>query len=84
MRIARSAHATRSLMVDAEGEGCWLAVPLGDEAGEDFLRAEAVAEEVGFGGYYGVGLALVGGEVADEGEDVGDVVGRGGSDFEHE
>ena len=47
------------------------------------MRAEAVAEEIGFGGYYGVGLALVGGEVVDEGEDLGDVVGYGGTDFEH-
>ncbi len=70
--------------VEGEGGGLGYSVfgPLGDEAGEDFLRAEAVAEEVGFGGYDGVGLALVGGEVADEGEDLGDVVGCGGADME--
>ncbi len=48
---------------DVEGQagGLWNFVfdPLGDEAGEDFLRAEAVAKEVGFGGLDGVGLALV-------------------------
>lgn len=68
---------------EVEGEGGGLVVPLGDEAGEDFLRAETVAEEVGFGGDDGVRLALVGGEVADEGEDLGDVGGGGGADIEH-
>ena len=68
---------------EVEGEGGGMAVPFGDETGEDFLRAEAVAEEVGFGGYYGVGLALVGSEVADEGEDLGYVRRHGGTDFEH-
>ncbi len=44
------------------------------------VGAEAVAEEVGFGGEDGVGFALVGGEVADEWEDLGDVGGGGWAD----
>ena len=79
--------APRGVEGKVEGEGGGLDYtgfgPLGDEAGEDFLRAEAVAEEVGFGGYDLVGLALVGGQVADESEDLGYVVGDGGADFEH-
>ena len=71
--------------VEGEGGGFGYSVfgPLGDEALKDRARAEAVAEEVGFGGYYGVGLALVGSEVADEGEDLGYVRRHGGTDFEH-
>ena len=57
----------------------WRLRQLGDEAVEAFCGAEAVAEEVGFGGVDGVGFALVGGEVADEGEDLGDVGWRGGA-----
>ena len=67
--------APRGVEGEVEGEGGGLGHsvfgPFGDEAGEDFLRAEAVAEEVGFGGYDLVGLALVGGQVADESEDLG-------------
>ncbi len=58
---------------EAGGDGCAGIGQLGDEAVEAFGGAEAVAEEVGFGGVDGVGFALVGGEVADEGEDLGDV-----------
>jgi hypothetical protein len=52
---------------------------LGDDAVEAFGFAEAVAEEIGFGGVDGVGFAFVGGEVADEGEDLRDVGGSGGA-----
>jgi hypothetical protein len=63
-------------------------VPLGDEGveaarGLRFVCGEAVAEEVGFGGENGVGFALVGGEVADEGEDVGDILRCGGAEGKH-
>ena len=50
---------------------------MGHDAMEAAWLAEAVAEEIGFGGVDGVWLALVGGEVADEGEDLRDVSGRG-------
>jgi hypothetical protein len=46
------------------------------------VRAEAVAEQVGFGGDDGVGFALVEGEFADEAEDGGDVGGRGRADVD--
>ncbi len=46
------------------------------------VSAEAVAEEVGFGGEDGVGFALVGGEVADELQDLRDVGGGGGAEVE--
>ena len=46
-------------------------------------EGEAVAQEVGFGGDDGVGLALVGGELVDEAEHGGDVGGRGRADVEH-
>ncbi len=46
-------------------------------------EGEAVAEEVGFGGDDGVGLALVGGELVNEAEHGGDVGGCGGADVEH-
>ncbi len=68
---------------EVESEAGGLAAKLCDEAGEAWLWAEAVAEEVGFGGYDGVGFALVEGQLADEAEDVGDVGGRGGTDRQH-
>jgi len=52
---------------EACGDRCGGLVQLGDEAVEAFGFAEAVAEEIGLGGVDGVGFALVGGEVADEG-----------------
>jgi hypothetical protein len=57
-------------------------VELGDEAVEAFGFAESVAEEIGLGGVDGVGLALVLGEVADEGEDLGDVGWSSGAEIE--
>jgi hypothetical protein len=69
---------------DVESEACGFGDivfgPLGDEAGEDLRWAEAVAEEVGFGGDYGFGLALVEGEIVDESEDLRDVGWRGFAD----
>ena len=58
------------------------AVKVGDHATEAWDRAEAVAEEVGFGGEHGVRFALVEGEFADEAEDGRNVVGRGGADVQ--
>ena len=52
----------------------------GDEAVEARGGAEAVAQQVGVGGDCGGGLALVLCQLADEGEDVGDVGGGGGAD----
>ena len=79
--------APGGVVVEVEGEAGGDVVAgllqVGDEAVEAWGGAEAVAEEVGFGGVDGVGFALVGGEVADEGEDLGDVGGGGGADGEH-
>src|SRR6202044_2456795 len=78
--------APGGVVVEVEGEAgrsggaCFRYV--GDDAVEAFGGAEAVAEQVGFGGEDGVGLALVGGEVADEGEDLGDVGGGSGAEVE--
>jgi hypothetical protein len=68
---------------EVEGHSCRDAVPLGNQALEDGARAEAVAEEVGFGGDGGFRGALVFGEFADEGEHFGSVGGGGFSDSEH-
>jgi hypothetical protein len=60
----------------------WPAQVLSYEALETTGFGEAVAEEVGLGGEDRVGLALVLGQLADEGEDLGDVVRSGGADIE--
>ncbi len=65
---------------EVEGEAYGLVVQLGDDRFEAGSGAEAVAEEVGFGGEDCVGFALVDGQLADEGEDLGDVGGFGGAD----
>ena len=44
--------------------------------------AEAIAEQVSFGGVDGVGLALVGGEVADELKDLRDIGRHCGAEVE--
>jgi hypothetical protein len=60
---------------------------VGDEAVEAWGFAGAgwksITEEIGFGGVDSVGLALVGGQGADEGEDLGDVGVGGWTDGEH-
>jgi len=80
-KVDAGVAAPGGVVVEVEGEacgdGCVSVGQVGDEAVEALGFAEAVAEEVGFGGVDGVGFALVGGEVADEGEDLRDV-GRGG------
>ncbi len=68
---------------EEEGEAGAGAVLLCEDAAEARSGAEAVAEEVGFGGEDGVGFALVEGEFADKGEEVRDVGGGGGTDVEH-
>ena len=75
--------APGGVVVEVEGEAGGLLSDFGDEAVEAWGGAEAVAEEVGFGGEDGFGFALVGGEVADECEDLGDVGGGGWADGEH-
>jgi hypothetical protein len=78
--------APGGVVVEVEGEagggGSVVFGEVGDDAVEAFGFAEAVAKEIGLGGEDGVGLALVGGEVADEGEDLGDVGGCGGAEVE--
>ena len=68
------------VVVEVEGEACGFFVDVGDEAVEAGGGAEAVAEEVGFGGQDGFGFQLVGGQVADELEDLRDVGGDGWAD----
>ena len=75
--VDASVAAPCGVAVEVESETCGGAVDFGDDAVEAPGGAEAIAEEVGFGGKDGVGFALVGGEVADEGEDLGDVGGCG-------
>ena len=70
------------VVVEVEGEAGGDAFPLGEEDVKAGDGAEAVAVEVGGGGEDGVGLALVDGELADEGEDGGDVLGGGEPDVE--
>src|ERR1700677_2597633 len=67
---------------EEEGEASGGFVLLGDYAAEAWSGAEAVAQEVGFGGEDGVGFALVEGEFADEGENLGDVGGGSWADVE--
>src|ERR1700729_914125 len=66
----------------ADGGGCVGGGELGDDAVEAFGFTKAVAEQVGFSGVDGVGLALVCGEVADEGEYLGNVGRRRGAEVE--
>src|SRR5882757_4736261 len=68
--------------VEVEGKACGCAVVLGHEAMETAGLGEAVAVKVGLGGEDGVGLALILGQLADEGENLGDVVRSGGADIE--
>jgi hypothetical protein len=65
---------------EEEGESGGGAITLGHDAAEARGGAEAVAQEVGFGGEDGVGLALIEGQLMDEGEDLGDVGGGGWAD----
>ena len=75
--------APGGVVVEVEGEADWLVFDVGYEAVEAGSGAEAVAEEVGLGGEDGFGFALVGGEVADELQDLGDVGGSGWADGQH-
>ena len=59
-------------------------VGLGDQAFEVALGAESVAQELVLCHFDGVGLALVFGQMADEGEDERGVGGRGGANKDHE
>ena len=70
--------------VERHGGGTGYAVfgPLGDEALEERAGAEAIAEEIGGGSDGGLGVKLIGGELADEGEHLGDVGGGGFADME--
>src|SRR5260370_35028103 len=52
----------------------------GDDAVEALGFAEAVAEKIGFGGVDSVGVAVVGGEGADDGEVRGEVAWSGGGE----
>ena len=70
------------VVVEVEGEAGGLALPLGEEDVEAGDGAEAVAVEIGGGGADGVGLFLVDGELADEAEDGGDILGSGEADVE--
>jgi len=65
---------------EEEREAGGRAVDVGNEGAEARGGAEAVAEEIGFGGDDGLGFALVEGELADEVKDSGDVGGCGGTD----
>ena len=83
--------APGGVVVEVERKACGDGVAglfqLGDEDVEARRGSEAgwesVAEEVGFGGVDGVGLALVLGERANEGEDERDVSRCRGTDGEH-
>ena len=70
------------VVVEVEGEAGRCTLPLGEEDVEAGDGTEAVAVEVGGGGEDGVGLALVDGELANKGEDGGDVLGGGEPDAE--
>ncbi len=65
---------------EVEGEAYGVGVELGDDGGEAGSGTPTVAEEVGFGGDYGIRGAFVGGYFADEVEDGGDVGWSGGAD----
>src|SRR5206468_254802 len=84
LEVDAGVAAPGGIVVEVEGEagGCsGVGVrQFGDDAVEAFGEPEAVAEKVGFGGVDGVGFALVGGEVADEGEDLRDVGWGGGAE----
>src|SRR5262249_9545198 len=58
-------------------------VPLGEQDVEARRRSEAVAQEIGLAGDDRVRLALVGGELADEIQDHGDVGGGGWAEGQH-
>ncbi len=70
------------VVVEVEGEAGGGALPFGDENVEAGDGTEAVAVEVRSGGEDGLGLALVDGELVDEGEDGGDVFGGREADLE--
>jgi len=58
------------------------AVVVGDDGGEADGLSPAIAQQVGFGGEDGVGLAFKLGQLANEAEDGGDVVWRSGADVQ--
>jgi 3-deoxy-D-manno-octulosonic-acid transferase len=62
---------------EVKREACWGAVVISDDGGEASGRSPAVAEEVGLGCFHGIGFALELGELTNEAEDGGNVVGRG-------
>jgi 3-deoxy-D-manno-octulosonic-acid transferase len=63
---------------EVEGKAGGRAVVIGDDGGEASGVTPAVAQQVGFGGEDGVGLAFKLGEFANEAEDGRDVIGRSG------
>ena len=71
------------IVVKVEREADSLAVPLGYEAVEARGGAKAVAQQVGGRGDGRGGFALVLGQLADEGEDFGDVGEDSRADINH-
>lgn len=67
---------------EEEGEAGRSLIQLSDHAAKAWDRAEAVAQQVGFGGEDGVRFALIQGELANEAQDRVDVLGGGGTDVQ--
>src|SRR6202008_4172493 len=63
----------RGIVEEIEREACRQAVGLRYEAEIKRIRAEAVTEQVGLGDHYGVRLAFIGGQCANENQNLRDV-----------